>query len=105
MVDIDLTIIPIIILCVCLIGIVFSLFMLHRNHQVFNERTKVSAKVFEKDRNGDYIWSKEIFRLTSEMESITTYDQMMHLFWKKPDSFYKEFLENLEKEKTKIKVD
>jgi len=74
--------------------------MLHRNHQVFKERTKVNARIFEKDDNGEYIWSDRIFELVSETESIATYDQMMHRFWKKPDSFYKEFLENMEFKKS-----
>lgn len=74
--------------------------MLHRNHQVFRERTKVHSKVFEKDKTGNYIHSNKIFQLTSEVDSIATYDQMMHQFWKKPNSFYKDFLYRLEKERS-----
>ena len=79
--------------------------MLHRNSQVFRERTNVYAKIFEKDKNDNYIHSSKIFELTAEADSVATYQQMMHCFWKKPDSFYKEFLENLEREKPKVKVE
>lgn len=100
MVGIDVVIIiPMILMCICVIGMTFSIFMLYRNRQVFKERTKLHSKIFEQDENGEYIWSSKIFELTAEADSIATYSQMMHRFWIAPSTFYKEFLENLESKK------
>ena len=95
----DMNILSIAILCFSIVMLMYCLFMLHRNGQVFKERMKIQGKIFEKDENDNYIWSMQIPFLLVEMDGIATYDQMMHRFWKKPSSFYADFIEDLEKEK------
>ena len=81
---------------VCMFSIaIFSGYMLIRNQQVFNERMKVHKAIFRRDKNGFVHSYKEINDLIKEIDSIATYDQMMHRFWKRPSSFYKEFLEKI----------
>ena len=95
----DIDSLAIVLLCICVIMLVYALFMMRRNEQVFRERMKVHGKIFEKDNNGKYIWSRQIGLLTAEVDGIATYSQMMHRFWIKPSSFYADFIGYLENEK------
>lgn len=92
-------------LIICLIiGTLLCTYMAFRNRQVYNERKKTHNTIFMKDKNGRFINSSEISRLCNEMDSIATYNKMINHFWKRPSSFYKDFLTKLEasnKEKLK----
>lgn len=81
----------------------FCGYMIIRNEQVFKERRKVHHKIFEKNSKGNYIHSKNIISLCDEQERIATYDQVMYRIWRRPSSFYKQFLKDLEKQK-KVKL-
>lgn len=72
--------------------------MLFRNTLVYKERTNAHKKIFEKE-NEKYIWSREIPTLIRELDSIATYNQILHRFWTRPSSYYKEFLQDLESRK------
>ena len=85
-----------IILGICIIMLIFSLYMGIRNYFVYKERQKVHDKIFEQDGNGNYKRDHaEVVLLLKEQEEISTYNGMMWRFWKRPSSFYKEFLEKL----------
>lgn len=80
----------------CVVMIIFSLYMGFRNHQVYKEVTKVHHKIFEKNDNGNYKRDYySIIELVNRKEEIATYGKMMRQFWKKPSSFFEEFLEEL----------
>lgn len=81
---------------ICVVVLIFCIYMAIRNHQVYKERQKVHYKIFEQDGNGNYKRDiNEIKALLKVRESISTYGGMMWRFWKRPSSFYKEFLEKL----------
>lgn len=76
--------------------IFFCCYMAMRNSWVYKERMKVHHKIFEQYKNGGYKRSyNEIVLLLKERDLISTYNEMVWRFWKRPSSFYKEFLEKL----------
>jgi len=88
-----------IVLVGCFGGLIFSIYMLIRNQQVFKEVMKVDKKIFKKDEEDNYTRKyDEIINLLNEVDSIATYSKVLLNFWKRPSSFYKDFLERLEKE-------
>ena len=81
----------------CVIMTLFSLYMMFRNYQVHKEVTKVRKKIFEKDDDGNYKRdSSSIIELIKRQKEIATHGKMVIQFWKKPDSFFEEFLEELD---------
>ena len=75
----------------------FPLYIMFRNHQVHKEVTKVHKKIFEKDNDGNYKRDySSITELIKQQKEIATHRKMVIQFWKKPDSFFKEFLEELD---------
>ena len=84
------------VLSICLCGALFSLYMLVRNNQTFKEVTKVREAIFKKDKNGKFINTFEISDLLHKQNSIATYEKIFYTVWKRPSSFYKEFLKEIE---------
>ena len=87
-----------IIVSICICGMIFSVCMLIRNEQTFRERMKIHAAIFKKDKNDNFTNTDRIGELLTKRDSIASYNKILHTFWKRPNSFYKEFLEELEKQ-------
>lgn len=75
-----------IVLGICLLGMVWALYMLDRNNKVFNYRQKISSILFARED-----W-EELLDIADQ----TDYSEMVWKFWKPLESFYPdEFLKNL----------
>ena len=63
---------------ICVLGMLFCLYMLYRNDRVFEYRTALAEQVFS---FVDYKWRQEVLNSVS-------YGDMTKKFWKPLDSFY-----------------
>ena len=95
-----------VVLGVCYVMIAVLVYMFIRNNQVYRERTKCHNAIFKK-HNGRYINNlDETTALLKERETIASYQGMFWTIWKRPSSFYKEFIERVEAEnKRKMEED
>ena len=76
-----------IIICIC---------MILRNNKVYKERTLQHDVIFAKNDDGRYMNSYEsIKKMLEYRDSLATYQQALHRFWKPVDKIYESFYDKV----------